>query len=624
MIRVNKQTAHAIAAVAVILCVVAAGMYVTEPEEMPEADDPLGFPWMIAAYLIMAFQLGVIAYLLNDHASIAATTEQLRADARNSEALAIQANLHFLQSLMSERTLAGSNSIKYISTFAERQAEVIVSSLWSPEVIFSVDEILALSRVYERLSAEVAISTFYMSKTFDPYTELINGWNAAGDASATFGAGKMQVGFTWQQGNSVQSTYSPYVQYGLGTTVTSYTASKVYLDPQQDMGDHSAFLYVDGGSALIVSAEDENYSYGLVPGFNDISDILPGVYYLQTGRSYVGSLFPIVDVGSADVVPAAALITGPDMIYAFQAGAGVDILQNGIKTNSSMLTYTIAYDGKTQTVDLIPSFAAIYRVMTECIDVAVRAGIAAQAQWTLFDMAGESLQYISVSSIVPDLMSLTLSPAELAMFSAAALIQIADFIQRNQMNITEADIFISSNSMQVVCFGEIRDNFGNVIATDVAFTPLNWIRDIRLTKGVISWNQPGVAAVWGSADGFEGASGIPDPVTLLPGYVLVIDELLVLGVPASHFVLQVIPLPKLMDPDWVPHPTAKAPPDLVSAATIVQVLFVLFGLMIAAASIMPSNKLFFIIGLLIAVVGYFASGLIASIFWGVPPWWWPF
>ena len=616
-----------IAAVAVALCMIIPAVYPHELPEPEEEDETLGFPWVAAALILNFAMGGVVGYIVHDHITddIRGTTTQLRQIDRADEAKSIISNLDFIQSLMTERTTTGANSIKYISTYAERQAEVTVSDMWTPTGTFVAGDVLTESRIYERLSAEIKISEFYMSATFNPYRSLITGWNATLDNAATYGSGNMTVGFRWMQEDLSQSSYSPYMEYGLGTTVTSAAHSKVYIDPLDGTGAPPV-LYVDGGSALITDASDSLKTYGLLNGKNDISSIPAGVYYLQPGRTYMGSIFQVVDPESADVTAAAAMVTGSDIAYAFMAGSGVDIVHSGVRVNSPYLVYQVVADGVIRSVDVIPSLASINTVMVECIDVAVRAGIAAQAMWLLFDMAGEALQYISPSSIIPDITSIGLSASETALISASALMQIADYVKRNKKNITEADIMVSPDAMQLLCIGKIQDNFGATVSENVVFTPLNWINDVTLKADgkEISWSQPGLAAIWGSADDFGESYGIPELQTLQPGYVLIIDEMYVGGDPATEFTLEVIPLPKLIDPKWVQHETHTATPDLINLADVVQLFFVIFGLLVAVTALLPRSPTMMIIGLVIAVVGYVGAGVIAAIIWGTPPWWWPF
>lgn len=631
--KINSKMGTAAATIALVFVVVAACIYIENPEEPApiEEDDILGaFPIAIIVGMLIMASLGVgVGWLLNDRfndTDKGGDTETLRKINRENEASSIQRNLEFLQNIMSARTIAGADSLKYLSTFAERQAEVAVSTLWTPTGTFSADEILSISRIYERLNAEATVATFFMSQTFNPFTELIEGWNDGSDNIATYANGLMKVGFSWDGGDTMQYSASPRVQYGFGTTVTDVQHSKVFIDPTFRSEDVPAAIYVYGGSASLTSASDNTQSYGLVPGYNDISGIPTGIYMLQEGRSYIGNMFPVADIQAADVVPAAALVTSSDIAYAFFAGSGVNILHSGTSSSSYYLQYVIEYDGLTQYVDLMPSLGALYQVQIGCIEVLMKAGLAAQAQWILFNMAGESLQFISPSSILPDLVSLDVSPEELALITAAALMQISDFVQRNQTNMTTADIRVSASAMDLVCFGDIRDNFGNTVAANVAYTPYNWVHDVTLKAGTepISWDQAGVAAVWGPADSFTGTDGMPEIFALMPGYVLVINGMTSGGAPAYQFDLEVIPLPQLIDPEWKPHPTHPGTPDLIDVAQVVALMCVLFSLLIILANLLPTSPAVIIAAILIALIGYLAAGLIVDIIWGTPPWWWPF
>ncbi|MFA6804273.1 MAG: hypothetical protein WCR24_07290 [Candidatus Methanomethylophilaceae archaeon] len=551
-------------------------------------------------------------------------TEALRAIDRSDEAILVATGLSNLQSLLSAKTTTSAATIKYISTFAQRQAEISVYELWNTTDDYDVDAVLANSVVYDRVTVETYAASYYMSKTWEPYNTIVSSWNSGGDYTATYGGGNMSLAFYWTGGSVSTYTYSPTVEYGMATTVTSESADTVYI-----RADDGGFIYVSGGSAVLTATDGSGDTYSLAEGKNVLSSmttpIPTGIYELQTGRSYIGTLFPVVSNEKADVTSGAVIVTGPTtagLTYVSYNGTNVNILTGGSASADTGLTFAVLHDGaysaETDAVNMVPALKSLSDVLSSCVWVCTSAADAGQVQWSIFDAAGEASIYLSPSSIVASLDNYSLSTDERAMLYIAAMEQISQYYQRNVTELADVSLNASTNALGLFCTGTITDNNGQVLATNVVFTPMCYLRDQSLVIGVNNWDQAGVVAVWGDASTYvAGDKSMSSILSLNIGYKLTITGMTLNGSTVTGFDMNVIPIPGLEDVTITPVVPITPTPQLADATLIVVLLMLFVGISIIEPGLFKQKILIIAIGLIVIAVGYIFADDIGSFLLGV-------
>lgn len=616
--RTKKIVAFASVAMMLSVCF-AAGLYEQSDDEGTDGSVTLA----VLAIFVGSAIIGWIATdtanidLMNSHdtATPGGATDALRAQDRKDEAASIATHLNNYQALLSAKTESTSDTIKYISTYAQRQAEISVAELWSADTTYEINNILANSTVYDRLCTETNLASFYMTETFEPFNSLNTQWNETGDATSTYGGGLMSVGYQWSSGSSYVSNFSPYAEYGLACTVTSANNDRVYV-----RSNDGGFMYVSGGSAVMTAGNGDTYA--LTEGRNDLTalNIPSGVYELQSGRSYVGTMFTAATTDTVSLNAGLAMVTGTSTItYASYNGSGVDILSGTSKTASATLAYRTSYDGynaATDSVDLLPSLKAVGTVLSSALYVMSNAADAAQVQWNVYDACGEANVLVSASSIIGSYENYSLSTDERTMLYIAAMSEISDYYQRNVDSLTQMSLQCSMNSLGLMCTGDIIDNNGLAVAEDVVFTPLMYLRDQTIATGLNNVTQTGIAAVWSkSADYTSADKEAACIIQLSSGYKFQIDSMTYQGTAVSSYTMRVLDIPDIVDPILKPIPTPTPTPELTDMGQVLFWFIVIVAALIAMIGLVTGNPIIIIVAVAGGVICCILSGTIAGWIW---------
>ncbi len=400
-------------------------------------------------------------------------------------------------------------TIGFTSSYFQRMSEVAAAETWVNGTDIDNDTILVNSQTYE----------YYVK-------QLINYANTM-SSICDYSLDSSQLSHTFELGSTSFSTASDdIVTYGMGTTVSSASADKVYIYSGSE--DYS-FIYVYGGSATI--RDTDGNTYILSEGKNTIADIPSGVYELQTGRTYIGSLCASNDTETATVCPAAVLQGSSNTAYVLETSDGVCNVytSSGTSTISTPVYLDITDSDSTAKVDLSMGFDILRGIQGSLNDVVSDSLSSASAAWMIFNTAGEASVFVSPSALIPNLANMDFTDDQVYLIYMSALQQMSEYYQTASGNFDAEDVLVSEDSLDLICYGTIYSDSTKttILAEDVYFTPMCYERDQGIVIGSTAWSQPGLAMIWTkNTDGTYTASGL---ITLSSGNYLQIASMLYRG-----------------------------------------------------------------------------------------------
>lgn len=482
---------------------------------------------------------------------------------------------------------------KFTNSYWMRQAEVAAAERWAANVDYYAPFILERSGLIDNL------------------IQLFDNVEAGPDTAFAFISDRLQAWSEDSQYNQMQI----YISYGNVTktdasvmdikfrnavTVSSEYNGTVYLDKRE--------LYVFGGNATIYA--EDGTQYQLQTGYNDLTQIAgfePGIYALQKDRQYAGSIVPVIDARAAQVYASAVLKIGSEVKLVKYA-------------NSSILVDDTSYDFLeiyVDTGDGITSekinLTSILEMNSALIDASYatlsKSHAAAQAAWMVFDKAEESNILISPSSLVPDLQNIDVSAEEMYTLTVLYLEQIYDYWQRTNGNLKGTGFNLSADSLDLYVRGNIYDENGNMIYSQVVFTPYIWLNSIVLTEGKNVFDQSGIIGIWGESEdltSWKGTSGYtPTMISIKSGYSIDIAQIMYDEAIRTSVTLEVMEIEPWYDPVVTPGP-GTAHVDVHDLVPYVAAILFLIGLNLCQFSIISRFDLLILVGvvfIILALVG---------------------
>lgn len=234
---------------------------------------------------------------------------------------------------------------------------------------------------------------------------------------------------------------------------------------------------------------------------------------------------------------------------------------------------------------------------------------AAQAAWMVFDKAEESNILISPSALVPDLQNIDVSAEEMYTLTVLYLEQIYDYWQRTNGNLKDTGFNLSADSLDLYLRGNIYDENGNMIYSQVIFTPYIWLNSIVLTEGKNTFNQSGIIGVWGESEdltSWKGTSGYtPTMISIKSGYSVDIAQIMYDDAVRTSVTLEVMEVEPWYDPVVTPGP-GTAHIKVSSLVPYVAAILFLIGLNLCQFSILSKFDILMLVGvvfIILALVG---------------------
>lgn len=399
----------------------------------------------------------------------------------------------------------------FSQSYFNRMAEVAASEVWSAGSTMDADTILSDSTAADNMA--------------------VLAQDVANAVSSPFGyahdSKQLSFGFTWASttiGAKVMTEDSKGARlyYGLGCTVTSSSADRVYLYAG-DTENYSA-LYVSGGATITGT---DGKTYALAEGYNSLSalGINSGYYQLAAGHTYIGTMADSGASDAATLLPAVVLSGSTALAYVTMPADGqYSVVYNGAAATATNLTYNIKDSDSTAAVQIAAGLSILSSIHATCRAIESKAITSAQAAWKVYDTAGKSSSLVSPSALIPNLKDLDFTSDQVYLIYMSALDQMSAYYETASGNFSAEDVIISQDSLQLICHGTIYSDSTKTAAraTDVYFTPMCYLRDQAVVIGDTAFMQPGLAMLWNKTTAGFQASGL---VVLESGNYLSIDSL---------------------------------------------------------------------------------------------------
>lgn len=394
-------------------------------------------------------------------------------------------------------------------TTALRAAETITTTLgisgpWSE----FVSQLMPMTNSLRDRTAEIAASEIWAAgKTLDPDDILVRSGTLADSACGAVTAASAiserikatsQISAEYKVGGSSMSAGSARaISYGLGVNVTSEMADRVYIYTEREGDQISGTIDVRGGAATLRAP---GKTYALSEGRNDLKalGIPSGMYELQAGRSYVGSLYPSKAADAATVLPAICLKGATGTMHILKSGSTVSAVGGA---SGDKVEIKFSHAGESATADLTPGMDIMAQYLTGSMAVVNHAVGAAQAVWEVFNTAGKASIWASPSMLMPNLDNMSFTPTQSYLIYMASLQQMCEYYKTARDNFTPENVKISEDSLDLVCYGTIRSATNDILANNTIFTPVCYLRDQAVTVGSTLWGQAGLAMVYEQAPG---------------------------------------------------------------------------------------------------------------------------
>lgn len=420
-------------------------------------------------------------------------------------------------------------------TTALRAAETITTTLgisgpWSE----FINQLMPMTNALRDRTAEIAASEIWAAgKTLDPDDILVRSGTLADSACGAVTAASAiskrleatsQISAEYKIGGTTMNAGTARVMhYGLGTNVVADSADRVYIYTEREGDQVTGTIDVRGGAATIRAP---GKTYTLSEGTNDLKalGIPSGIYELQAGRSYIGSLYPCKAADAATVLPAMVLKGAGGTMHIMKSGSTVSAVGGG---TGDKIEIKFSHAGETATADLTPGLDIMAQYLTGSMAVVDHAVGAAQAVWEVFNTAGRASIWASPSMLMPNLDNMSFTPTQSYMIYMASLQQMCDYYKTARDNFSPEDVKISEDSLDLVCYGTIRSATNDVMANNAIFTPVCYLRDQAVTVGSTLWGQAGLAMLYEQAPGGKLSSkGI---VPLESGYRITLTKIVYKG-----------------------------------------------------------------------------------------------
>ena len=183
----------------------------------------------------------------------------------------------------------------------------------------------------------------------------------------------------------------------------------------------------------------------------------------------------------------------------------VDDATNGYKasyggTTSTVtgINYKISYNNTSTSIDLTTGLEFMTSLLNASNALFADVINTATATWYVFDNAGESSIFVSPSMLLPNLANMDFTADQIYLIYMSALQQMAEYYDDASGNFDASDVVISEASLDLICRGTIYSDSSKttVIAEDVYFTPMCYLRDQAVNVGNTYWSQPGLAMAY--------------------------------------------------------------------------------------------------------------------------------
>ena len=523
----------------------------------------------------------------------------------------------------------------------ERQAELSATALWDGKTAFDTNRILEGSGAYTNIGQLMSNVAAQVNEHWEDVGERTAQWN---DYVEIYGSGKMKLAVSFDgdtKGLEASAGQSFTLRIG-GVATAEDGSDRVWI---QD-----GSLYSSKDSEIVIELKDGGKrSINLRGGqWNDLgSDFEAGIYKLEEGVTYCGNITGIYgDTADPATVTAGAvaMVNGKNQVFTctnFVEGTSNYKPECDVQVGSDVYDHAqfriiVEETENSRSIDITDVLARYQMLLNETQNSLIKANVAANVVWNIYDAAGESNPFLT-SLMVPDnYKGVELTVEQRQMITTVAMWDLYEYWDRNGTDASLDECNIELTPSSLFCRGDIKIGdyaFTGVDGTktdttveykDVIFTPIFYENTILRVGNnqidqdyyfVMIWSSEGQPLNTFKVENAQSA----DIKFLGSNDVLNITSMYYDGEPVSSIDLtteMTVPI----DPDTPDiKPTPSGTPDNDTAELIRLIMFILGGILIMWGAY-QRNIIVIILGVAVVCFGILGSEWLEDKLWTWKHW----
>jgi hypothetical protein len=576
---------------------------------------------------------GLLLWLLSTSSPGGTLSDEIKKYARETEMINTQEKIMLVSALATNLVDNDRQVLALSEMHFNRLMEIASAATWYEGASYNSDLLLVLSSVMDLLIQINGNIQYSLDSAYNAAGNRVPIWKGP---MASDWSGGLTEKLIWNGGTTADATdrlnldFCTIVTAGSGTATTGTnlvyldTKSRLENDPNDPM---SKTVYAFQPGSIVNPSTGLSYSLPL--GATDVSAIPSGWYWL-TGGIYAGPFLSSTTPGRAAATEGGAVIVCDGTYgYITAKNNGLNITYNGVSYPSSpYLRYSLSADGKTMNTpgspsrpeflaDMIQSYSNYYKQVKDSLFSAADAGL---TMWTISAQAKASNILLSPAAVIPYMVNAGMDPIMAYGFYVTALEQIATYWNNYGEILRAADMKISADSLDLICYGNIYNPDGTVLRSGVVFTPYVYLHNMFISKATSynEYTQPGVIMVWDenvtTAVDWDGTQ--TDRITSLvvdSGVYFEITEMFYKGKPITSITLTVKTVQGLgIFPNT--HIGLIKTPTALNVTILFMVIFVLLGfcIILIGLPIRIPSPMVVLVGIIVIIVGVLFSEFLAS------------
>ncbi len=473
----------------------------------------------VVAILLVAAVVGVLSInAMEDDDEKKQYEDQLREEAEMREDNASKTQFQLNADLFEYSSLAPINGAAistYYSKIYNDQINVASTIEWLSGNDLDANQIYFDCGLYESVLFSLEDYLDVGSEFFDNVSSYVAKWQ-----NTDYCRDKMHL--TVNVGsNSILSTKSDFSGRMVVVAEPESSMNKVILSGNQ--------LYVEGGDATIFSSKGEEIQ--LKEGYNYLdSDFKLDVYTLQNDRTYAGNILGLYGIPISLTI---GTLLNADGHWELVSGMDNSILYEGDVYNSF-------------SISLCPEGGNIYNVDISKLIFEYMTGHSFFCNYmpiiTHYSELDHGVQILP-ESVPNEYNGLTLSKTQKDVLMILAAEQMAEYWETS--GTLKDRYYMSEESLKTYFLGDITDSKGNVIVSDIIFTPFFYVKDTTLSIATNTLDQDCLVAIWKeNAISFSGWGGNYDVgsklISLQRGCHLVVSDIIYNNMPVGYVAFNII------------------------------------------------------------------------------------
>ncbi len=482
-----------------------------------------------------------------------------------------------------------------------RQSELAASELWVHGGDYVPSDILSVSGTYLNSSYMLVNAAVQINEQYDSLSRRADAWN-----STTLYDDKMTLAFDY-------GTESISTTNGWGCTILTVAES---IDGYDEAYISGGEIWAFGSDDAVITS-DRGTEYHITGGHADLDSFdgfEPGVYTLQTGVDYAGSLLPVYSFSAADIDAGMVLKAGNTVKLAQYEGEKV--LIDGYQYDNISLSI-IPEGAETREVDLTLTLSSYDDLLQTVFHTMGNANSSAKAIWNIYETSGKASSYLTTLSVPENYANVDLSQAQKEIVTILALEQLSDYYQSNSGALKTQDYVMSDDSMTFFIRGDITDSNGSVLYTDAIYTPFYYFDDQTLVNGANVQTQKCTVAIWDfdvdSLSSWDRAASTASAklIDLSVNSELNVYEMMHCGRIVDSMELDVNRI-TLIDPNKMSDSSLDPPSENSMLGLVIMALFCIIGLLCIVSGYTCGSIVRIGLGIMFIAIGVFGSGYLAG------------